>query len=102
VGLGGLALTLSAGAGIASAAPDLGPAVNTTCTYDQLVAALNAQNPQIAMAFSASPTMQKGVRDFLAAPKDERLRIATELVNTPGAGPYIPVLEKTYATCSNF
>jgi hypothetical protein len=48
VAVGGLALSLTAGAGIASATPDLGPAVNTTCTYDQLVAALNAEDPTVA------------------------------------------------------
>jgi hemophore-related protein len=102
VGLGGLALTLSAGAGIASAAPDLGPAVNTTCTYDQLVSALNAQDPKVAMAFTSSPVMQNGLRKFLASPPDERLRIAQKLVATPGAAPYIGVLEETYKTCNNF
>jgi hemophore-related protein len=102
VGLGGLALALGAGAGIASAAPDLGPAVNTTCTYDQLVGALNAQNSQVAKLFASSPVMQNGLRQFLASPTEERQRIAQELVNTPGAGPYIPVLEQTYATCNNF
>ena len=44
--VGGLALSLAAGAGVASAAPDLGPAVNTTCSYPQLVSALNAQGPE--------------------------------------------------------
>ncbi|MGA8125027.1 MAG: hemophore-related protein, partial [Mycobacterium sp.] len=29
----GLALSLTAGAGVASADPDLGPAINTTCSY---------------------------------------------------------------------
>jgi hemophore-related protein len=102
VAAGGLTLALGAGAGIASAAPDLGPAVNTTCNYDQLVAALNAQDSQIAKVFTSSPVMQNGLRQFLAAPPDERQRIAQELVNTPGAGPYIPVLEETYRTCNNF
>ena len=42
---GGLALSVLAGAGIASADPDLGAAINTTCSYPQVVAALNAQSP---------------------------------------------------------
>jgi hypothetical protein len=41
--------------GVASADPDLGPAVNTTCTYDQFVAPLNAQDPTIAAVFNSSP-----------------------------------------------
>ncbi|MDV3129215.1 hemophore-related protein [Mycobacterium sp. 21AC1] len=102
VGLGGLALSLTAGAGIATASPNLDSAVNTTCTYDQLVAALNAQNPQFANAFTSSPVMQKGLRDFLAAPPDKRQRTAENMVNTPGAGPYIGALEQTFNTCNNF
>ncbi|MDQ2638877.1 MAG: hemophore-related protein, partial [Actinomycetota bacterium] len=50
--VGGVALSLGAGVGVASAAPDLGPAINTTCSYPQLVAALEAQNPQVAAAFN--------------------------------------------------
>ena len=50
--VGGLALSLAAGAGIASAAPDLGPAINTTCSYPQLVSALNAQGPEAGAQFN--------------------------------------------------
>lgn len=32
---GGLVLVVAAGAGVASASPDDGPMINTTCTYDQ-------------------------------------------------------------------
>ena len=59
VAAGGLALSLGAGAGIASAGPDLGWAVNTTCTYPQ--------SPQAGNAFNQSAIMQKGLQDFLAA-----------------------------------
>ncbi len=45
--VGGLAVAFAAGAGVASATPDLGPAVNTTCSYPQLVSALNAQGPEV-------------------------------------------------------
>ena len=55
VTVGGLALTLTAAAGIASADPDYGPMINTTCTYDQAVAALRAQNPMFATYLEQSP-----------------------------------------------
>jgi hypothetical protein len=45
IAVGGIALSLTTGAGVASADPDLGPLINTTCTYPQAVAALNAQSP---------------------------------------------------------
>ena len=102
VAVGGLTLSLTAGAGVASADPDLGPAVNTTCTYDQLVAALNAQDPMIAAVFNSSPQMQSRLREFLAAPPGQRRQIAHEIVSGPHAGPYIPVLQRTFDTCNNF
>ena len=43
VAVGGLALSLTAGAGVASADPVLDPIVNTTCSFPQVMAALNAQ-----------------------------------------------------------
>ena len=47
VAVGSLALSLTAGVGVASADPDVGSAVDSTCTYSQFVAALNAQNPSM-------------------------------------------------------
>ena len=100
--VGGLTLSLAAGAGVASAAPDLGPAVNTTCTYDQLVAALNAQDPMVAAAFTSDPEMQAGLQQFLAGSPSQRRQIAQEIVSNPDAQPYIGTLQATFATCNNF
>ena len=50
--VGALALPLALGTGVATATPDLGPAVNTTCTYPQLVSALNAQGPEASTVFA--------------------------------------------------
>lgn len=52
--LGGLVLSSTVGAGIASADPDLDLAINTTCSYPQVIAALNAQDPQFGKALSLS------------------------------------------------
>jgi hemophore-related protein len=93
---------LTAGAGVASADPDLGSAVNTTCTYDQLVAALNAQDPYLAAVFNNSPVPQAGLRQFLAASPSQRRQTAQELVSNPDVQPYIPVLQRSFDTCHNF
>jgi hypothetical protein len=61
VAVGGLALSLTVGAGVASADPDLGPIVNTTCSYPQVMAALNAQDPAAAAQFNASPMAQSAL-----------------------------------------
>ena len=101
VTVGGLAL-LTAGAGVASATPDLGPAVNTTCTYDQLVAALNAEDPTIAAFFNGDPEMQAGLRQFLAGSPSQRRQTAQEIANNPDSQPYLDSLQRTFATCNNY
>lgn len=102
VAVGGLTVSLTVGAGVASADPDLGPAVNTTCTYDQLVAALNAQDPTIAAFFNSSPQMQSGLRQFLAGSPSQRQQIAQQIVSNPHSQPYIGALQRTFDTCNNF
>jgi hemophore-related protein len=102
VAVGGLALSLGAGAGIASAAPDLGPAINTTCNYPQLVAALNAQDPQVGQVFSQTPILQKGLRDFIAAGPDKRAIQAQNVASAPMFQPYIGTIAAAFDTCNNF
>ena len=102
VAVGGLALSLTAGAGVASADPDLGPIVNTTCTYEQFVAALNTQNPAAASAFNASPKMQSGLRQFLAAPPDQRQTMAQQMANAPANRPYFGIVQKAFNACNNY
>lgn len=102
VAVGGLTLSLTAGAGIASADPDLGPAVNTTCTYDQVMAAMNAQDPTVAAFFSAWPPMQAGLREFLAASPGQRTETAQRFASDPHGAPYVGVLQRTFDTCNNY
>ena len=102
VAVGGLALSLTAGAGIASATPDLGPAVNTTCSYPQLVSALNAQGPQASAAFNQSPVLQAGLQQFLASGPAQRQQMASEFANAPGVAPYLPTIQNAFNTCNNY
>jgi hemophore-related protein len=104
--VGGLTLSLTTGAGVASADPDLGPAINTTCNYSQVVSALNAQNPAAAAGLSASPTAQSVLRGFLASTPDQREQIVQELESKPGSQQYVqqyagPVLQVAN-TCNNY
>ena len=52
---GALALSLSVGGAVASADPDLSPVINTTCTYSQVVSALNAEKPAEVAAAGLGP-----------------------------------------------
>jgi hemophore-related protein len=99
---GGLALLLLAGAGIASADPDMGPAINTTCSYPQVVAALNAQSPAAAVKFNNSPMAQGWLRSFLSSPPDQRVQMAQEAEGMPGAAKYFGLISQVTTTCNNF
>ena len=99
--VGGLALSLLAGAGIASADP-LDPAINTTCTYPQVVAALNAQSPAAAAKFNSSPAAQSWVRSFLASPPPQRAQMAQQAEGMAGAAQYIGLVGQIATTCNNF
>ncbi|MGH3559026.1 MAG: hemophore-related protein [Mycobacterium sp.] len=100
--VGGLALSLTAGAGVASADPDLGPIVNTTCSYPQAVAALNAENPQAAAEFNASPATQSFLRQFIASPPGRRMQMVQQIERAPGAQQYVGVIQQVFATCNNY
>jgi hemophore-related protein len=100
--VGGLALSLTAGAGVAAADPDLGPMVNTTCTYSQAVKALNAQNPAAAAIFSESPQTQAFLHQFIDSSPDQRLQLAQQVENTPSARPYFPIIQQMFTTCNRY
>lgn len=102
VGIGGLALAATAGAGVASADPNLDPMVNSTCTYGQVMAALNAQNPMYASFFSSSPEQSAGLRQFLASSPDQRLVQAQAIASNPGNAQYFPVIQQVFNTCNNY
>jgi len=102
VTVAGLALSLAAAAGVASADPDLGPIVNTTCSYPQVMAALNAQDPAAAAQFNSSPMAQSALRQFLASPPSQRLAMAQQMQGSPRAQQYFGLIQGIAATCNNF
>lgn len=102
VAVGGLALCLTAGAGIAYADPNLDPIVNTTCSYPQVMSALNAQDPALAAQFSAMPANTAGLQQFLAMPPNQRLSMARMMQSTPGNQQYFGLIQQVFNTCNNF
>lgn len=95
---GALALWLTVGTGVASADPRLDSAVSTTCSYSQVMAALNKQSP----AAGASPAMQDLLRQFLDAPPPQRQQMAEAVANYPANQQYLPMLQATFDTCNNY
>jgi hemophore-related protein len=104
--VGGVTLSLSIGAGVASADPDLGPVINTTCNYSQVVSALSAQNPAAAAGLSASPSTQAVLRGFLASTPDQREQIVRELRAKPGSQQYFQeytgAVLQVASSCNNY
>ncbi|KUI11604.1 hypothetical protein AU193_19635 [Mycobacterium sp. GA-1285] len=98
----GAGIALAAGGGIASAAPDLSPAVNTTCSYPQLMSALEAADPTAAAVVSNSPAMTAGLNQFLAAGPAQRQQMAEAIANDPANQPYLGLYQTVFTTCNNF
>lgn len=102
VTLGGLAVALPLSTGVAAAQPDLGPIINTTCTYDQVIAALNDQHPDLAAQFAQQRSGQQAVRNFLAASPQQRQATVAFLQNNPTAQQYFGPISNVANTCNNY
>src|SRR5690348_17327538 len=87
----GLVLSLTAGAGLASA-QDLSPIINTTCSYPQVLGALQAQDPAAAAELTSSPMANGVVQDFLASPVPQRQVTAQRLAGMPAAAQYLDTM----------
>ena len=102
VASGGLLLSVAAPAGIASAQPDVGPIVNTTCSYPQVVSALNAQNPAAAAQLTGSPFVSGWIQNFLAQGPAQRTVLIQQVQGNPQAAQYTGLVLQVANTCNNF
>ena len=101
-GIGGLALAATAAAGVASAQPYVDTMVNSPCTYDQAIAAVNAENPMAAQYLMQSPPNLQFVRVFLSSSKDERLSLLNQIKGNPGIDQALPVFTQMMSSCVNY
>lgn len=97
-GIGALTLSLTAGAGIASA----DPLIDTTCSYPQVLSALNAQDPAAAAQFNSSPLAQSYLHRFLAAPPAKRQQMVQQVQGIPEAQQYLGTIQQVANTCNNY
>lgn len=102
VAAAGLALSLSTGAGIASATPDTSAIVNSTCTYPQVMAALNDQSPQTANELNANPIASGWLQSLVAAPPDQRAQMVQQVQGFPGIQPYLGVIYQVAGSCNRY
>jgi len=101
---GGLALSVLVGAGIASADGLSEQAINTTCNYNQVHAALMSQNPTYASILDSHPDAQQFLQDYLqSGPAARRVKAQQEAASHPSqAGMFYPVINNVAATCNGF
>ncbi len=100
--VGGLVLASTALAGVASAAPDYGPMINTTCSYDQAMRAVHAENPSAAQYLDQSPPNQQFLQQYLASSPDQRLDMLHAIEHTRGAQQALPIFEQMMTDCTRY
>jgi hemophore-related protein len=81
---GVVAVAATTGVGVASADPDLGPIINTTCSYAQVTAALNVVAPDMAAKLAGNSMISSRLQSFLAAPVDQRQQMANQAMARGG------------------
>ncbi|MGK2883044.1 MAG: hemophore-related protein [Mycobacterium sp.] len=99
---GFVALSWTAGAGIATAQPDTSVLVNTTCSYGQVMSALNATRPDLAAEFNDSRTAQAILNQFLAASPADRQNLANTYVGSPMFAEYIDPIMQVAGICNGY
>ena len=102
IGFCGLALSLTTGVGVAAADPDLSSIVNTSCTYPQVLAALNAQSPDLANQLNTNPMAQSTLQTFLASPPVTRQQTVQQLQSTRWGLLYASELVQIANSCASF
>ncbi|MDH6243981.1 hemophore-related protein [Mycobacterium sp. OTB74] len=90
----------------------LAPLVTTTCTYNQITAALAAEAPDLASLLSSRPQAQARLQQFLALTVDQRQqRVDQQLAVNPKAqgliadrlgSPQAQELTQVANTCNTF
>ena len=90
----------------------LAPLVTTTCTYNQITAALAAEAPDLASLLNSRPQAQARLQQFLALPVDQRQqRVDQQLAANPKAqgliadrlgSPQAQELTQVANTCNTF
>jgi hemophore-related protein len=102
VASGGLALSMITGAGIASASPDVSPIVNSTCTYPQVMAALNAENPDAANQVTSNPIANAWLQQLVASPPSGRQAMVQQAQGVPALQQYTGLIYQVANTCNNY
>jgi hemophore-related protein len=100
----------------ASAEPPDGPLIETTCSYDQLRAALQVEDPTLVAVLDENPQAQAKLRAFIALPADQRKQRLQQRLDqnpdwqakidekrsTPEGQEKIQMMQRIAATCQTY
>jgi len=98
VACGVAASCLTVGSGVASA----DPLIDTTCTYPQVIAALNVQNPDLAQKIGGNGIARSMLTSFLSQPPAQRATTIENFKRTSWGQQYFVPLAAVAGTCNNF
>ncbi|WP_435405538.1 hemophore-related protein [Mycolicibacterium komossense] len=98
----GAAATLIVGGGLASATPDTNAIVNSTCSYPQVMAALNAQDPAVAAKVSSNPLATAWLQQLVAAPPPQRQVMVDQAAGVPEVQQYSGLIGQVATSCNNY
>jgi hemophore-related protein len=76
--------------------------VNTTCTYDQAMRAVHAENPMAAQYLDQSKPNLQFLQTFFASSPAERVNLLKAIQNNPGADQALPVFQQMMTDCKNY
>lgn len=95
-------MALTAGAGIASASPDVNLIINSTCTYPQVMAALNAQSPESANQLNSNPAATAWLQQLVASPPPQRQVMVQSLQGVPAVQQYTGIINSVAGSCNSY
>jgi hemophore-related protein len=102
VGCSGVLMSVFASAGIASAAPDVEAIVNSTCTYPQVISALEAQDPAAARQLTGTPMAAGWLQQLVASPPEGRRGMIAQIQQYPQLNSYTGLINSVAGACSNY
>jgi hemophore-related protein len=76
--------------------------VNSTCSYPQVMAALNAQSPATANQLSANPLAVAWLQQLVASPPDGRTQMVQQAQGVPAIQQYTPLIMQVANSCNNY
>ncbi|OBA64483.1 hypothetical protein A5647_02065 [Mycobacterium sp. 1100029.7] len=82
--------------------PDDDRIVNTTCSFPQFVATLNAENTRAAQQFAITPAAQSWVGSYLASSPDQRRQMLRRAKSLPEAQQYIDTVLRVVNSCNEY